>query len=90
MRLWKSGTSWGELIGARRTFSYGHGGIGGDIVARYLHDTRAGRRHDLGGIALVVGEGGWGRRVGSGWNVRGCGGRSGKLRRLRVGQVWVD
>ena len=42
---------------------------GRDVVARYLHDVRAGRRHDLGGIALVVGGSDWGHRVGRGWNV---------------------
>lgn len=63
---------------------------GGDVVARYLHDVRAGGRHDLGGIALVVGGSDWGHRVGRGRNVRVCRGRSGKLRRLLVGGVRVD
>ena len=31
---------------------------GRDVVTRYLHDIRAGGRHDLGGIALVT-DGDW-------------------------------
>ena len=45
---------------------------GGDIVARYSHDIQAGGRHNLGGIALVVGGSDWGHRVGGRWDVRVC------------------
>jgi hypothetical protein len=61
-----------------------------DVVARYLHDVRAGGRHDLGGVALVVGGSDRGHRVGRGWNVGMCRRRSGKLGRLRLGGMRIN
>ena len=58
----------------------------GDVVAGSLHDIRAGGRHDLGGIALIVGGSDWGHRVGRRWNVRVCRGRSGELGRFWLGE----
>ena len=51
--LWSSETR--ALVLARKTCAYGHGGgMGGDIVAGYLHRVGASREDDLCGVTPVV------------------------------------
>ena len=61
-----------------------------NVVAGYLHDVRTSGRHDLGAIALVVGWGDGGHRVGRGRDIRMRGRRGREEGRVHLSGICAD